>query len=361
MKSSLQWNVATSSSLLLGCIIFTTCFASDQLIANSFLSIPLFVSTLVSIFSTYWSIPKLNGLKAKQIIRKEGPQAHQKKAGTATMGGLAVIPSSLIIGSLISVNEGIGEKLLAISCITLAFMLIGAIDDWISFTSENNLGLTPKKKLFLQTIAGIFFLVFCSLKGWIPETINLPWNHSFSLGVWIWPLSIFVFLAESNSTNLTDGLDGLASGCGALVFTGLAIQLMLRGDNGDPALAGFSIVMAGGWLGFLTKNHNPAKIFMGDTGSLAMGACLTAVALMSNSLWALLIMGGAFLAESLSVIIQVSVFKFTKQRNGKGFRVFKMAPLHHHFEIIGIKENRIVSGFWLTTLLLIGIGLMTIP
>ncbi len=361
MKSSNSWNNATISSFLLGCIIFTACFASDQLIANSFLSIPLICSTLVSVFSTHWCIQKFNTLKIRQIIRQEGPQSHQKKAGTPTMGGLAVIPTSLIIGSLISVNEGVAEKLLAISCITLAFMAIGTLDDWIGFTSEKNLGLTAKKKILLQTISGISFLVFCSLNQWIPDTISLPWDNSFSLGFWIWPLSLFVFLAESNSTNLTDGLDGLASGCGALVFTGLAIQLMLRGNNGDPALAGFSIAMAGGWLGFLSKNHNPAKIFMGDTGSLPMGACLTAIALMSNSLWALLIMGGVFLAESLSVIIQVSIFKFTKQRNGKGFRVFKMAPLHHHFEIIGIKENRIVSGFWLTTLLLIGIGLMTIP
>ena len=139
------------------------------------------------------------------------------------------------------------------------------------------------------------------LLGWV-----LP------LGLLIWPLGMFVFLAESNATNLTDGLDGLAAGCGAVVFTGLGLQLMLRGNLGDPPLAAFCLAMAGCWLGFLIHNRHPAQLFMGDTGSLAMGASLSAVALLSNSLWPLLVMGGVFLAESLSVIVQVWVFKATK-------------------------------------------------
>jgi UDP-N-acetylmuramyl pentapeptide phosphotransferase/UDP-N-acetylglucosamine-1-phosphate transferase len=137
------------------------------------------------------------------------------------------------------------------------------------------------------------------------------------LGLLIWPLGLFVFVAESNATNLTDGLDGLAGGCGAVVFTGMALQLMLRGHGGDPSLAAFCAAMAGCWLGFLSQNRYPAKVFMGDTGSLAMGAALTAVALLSDSLWPLLLMGGVFLAESLSVILQVWVYKATKDDRGE--------------------------------------------
>jgi len=168
-------------------------------------------------------------------------------------------------------------------------------------------------------------------------------------------------MAESTGTNLPDGLDGLAAGCGAVVFTGLGLQLMLRGHEGDPALAGFCAAMAGAWLGFLVHNRHPARVFMGDTGSLAMGACLAAVALLSNSLWPLLLMGGVFLAESLSVIVQVWVFKATKGPDGQGRRIFRMAPLHHHFEVGGASEQQVVLGFWGTSLLLVILGLLLLP
>ena len=169
------------------------------------------------------------------------------------------------------------------------------------------------------------------------------------------------FLAESNATNLTDGLDGLAGGCGAVVFTGMALQLMLRGDSGDPSLAAFCAAMAGCWLGFLSQNRHPARVFMGDTGSLAMGASLTAVALLSDSLWPLLLMGGVFLAESISVILQVWVYKATKDENGKGRRLFRMAPLHHHFELGGTPEQGVVLGLWGTSVLLVVLGLVLRP
>jgi len=146
-----------------------------------------------------------------------------------------------------------------------------------------------------------------------------------------------------------------------MVFTGMALQLMLRGNGGDPALAGFCAAMAGCWLGFLGHNRHPARLFMGDTGSLAMGAALAAVALLSNSLWPLLVMGGVFLAESLSVIIQVWVFKATKGADGQGRRVFRMAPLHHHFELGGLPEQQVVLRFWLASLALVGLGLLLLP
>ena len=296
-----------------------------------------------------------------QFIREEGPKAHQSKAGTPTMGGLLVVPVGVILGSLITRDAVASQQLLSLAALTLAFMLIGGIDDWSSLTKHTNAGLTARGKLLLQAMAAAAFLAIAAWQGWISSSIALPFGLELPLGLLIWPLGLFVVLAESNATNLTDGLDGLASGCGALVFTGLALQLMLRGDNGDPALAGFCMTMAGAWLGFLVHNRNPARAFMGDTGSLAMGAALSGVALLSNSLWPLLVMGGVFVAESLSVIIQVWVFKATKGPDGQGRRVFRMAPLHHHFELGGTNERSVVPAFWLATAGLVLLGLVLRP
>ena len=275
------------------------------------------------------------------------------------MGGLLVVPVGVIAGCLISWEGRSAAQLLAVGLVTLAYMVIGGIDDWSSLTKRTNTGLKPRGKILLQSAAAMVFLGWSAWQGWIPDTVNLPFGMVIAFGWLIWPLGLFVFLAESNATNLTDGLDGLASGCGALVFTGLGLQLMLRGNEGDPAMAAFCMAMAGCWLGFLIHNRNPARVFMGDTGSLAMGASLSAVALLSNSLWPLLVMGGVFLAESLSVIIQVWVFKATKGPDGVGRRVLRMAPLHHHFELGGTTEQIVVPMFWLATagLVILGIAL----
>ena len=314
---------------------------------------------LVSTLITWWGVPRLRALKMGQVIRTEGPQGHLSKSGTPTMGGLLVVPVGVIIGGLVSSEGRSAQQLLAIALVTLAYMVIGGVDDWSSLTKRTNTGLTPRGKLLLQATAAVLFLGWAGWQGWMANTVSLPFNQELSLHWLIWPLALFVFLAESNATNLTDGLDGLASGCGALVFAGLALQLMLRGNGGDPALAGFCMAMAGCWLGFLIHNRNPAKVFMGDTGSLAMGAALTAVSLLSDSLWPLLVMGGVFLAESLSVIVQVWVFKATKGADGQGRRIFRMAPLHHHFELGGTPEQVVVPLFWLVTagLVMLGLGL----
>jgi phospho-N-acetylmuramoyl-pentapeptide-transferase len=244
-------------------------------------------------------------------------------------------------------------------------LAIGAIDDWRSLTKRTNTGLSPRGKLLLQAGAALLFLIWAGLGGWLngpdPAAISLPFGWLLPLGLLIWPLGLFVFLAESNATNLTDGLDGLAAGCGAIVFTGMALQLMLRGHGGDPSLASFCAAMAGCWLGFLSQNRHPARVFMGDTGSLAMGAALSAVALLSDSLWPLLLMGGVFLAESVSVILQVWVFKATKGPDGQGRRLFRMAPLHHHFELGGISEQGVVLGLWGTSVALVLLGLLLRP
>ena len=347
---------------MLGFLLLGACLLSDGLVANSMLTLPLVIAALVSWGVTAWGVPKLRALKLGQVIREEGPKAHHSKAGTPTMGGLLVVPVGVLIGGLITPSD---PRLLAVAAITLAYMAIGAVDDWRSLTKQTNTGLTPKGKLALQAGAALLFLIWAATGGWMGATeagdVALPLGWVLPLGLLIWPLGLFVFLAESNATNLTDGLDGLAAGCGSVVFTGLGLQLMLRGNQGDPALAAFCLAMAGCWLGFLAHNRNPARLFMGDTGSLAMGAALTGVALLSNSLWPLLVMGGVFLAESVSVIVQVWVFKATKGPDGVGKRVFRMAPLHHHFELGGMAEQQVVINFWAASLLLVGVGLLLLP
>ena len=342
-------------------VVLMTSFAADKWITNAQLSLPLLISAVCATATAALGIPLLRRLKMGQFIREEGPKAHQSKAGTPTMGGLLVVPVGVILGSLITRDAVASQQLLSLAALTLAFMLIGGIDDWSSLTKHTNAGLTARGKLLLQAMAAATFLAIAAWQGWISSSIALPFGLELPLGLLIWPLGLFVVLAESNATNLTDGLDGLASGCGALVFTGLALQLMLRGNNGDPALAGFCMTMAGAWLGFLVHNRNPARAFMGDTGSLAMGAALSGVALLSNSLWPLLVMGGVFVAESLSVIIQVWVFKATKGQDGQGRRVFRMAPLHHHFELGGTSERTVVPCFWLATASLVLISIFVVP
>lgn len=348
---------------LLTALLVAASLLCDLKVANAMLTLPLVVAGLISWAVTAWGVPHLRNLKLGQVIREEGPQGHQSKAGTPTMGGLLVVPVGVIVGALISPAD---PRLLAVAAVTLAYMAVGAVDDWRSLTRRTNTGLTPRGKLLLQAGAALLFLIWAAQGQWLaganPGDVALPLGWILPLGLLIWPLGLFVFLAESNATNLTDGLDGLAAGCGAVVFTGMGLQLMLRGNGGDPALAAFCMAMAGCWLGFLAHNRHPARLFMGDTGSLAMGAALSAIALLSNSLWPLLVMGGVFLAESLSVILQVWVFKATKNpTTGQGRRLFRMAPLHHHFELGGLNEQVVVIRFWIASLLLVGVGLVLLP
>ncbi|MCP9797121.1 phospho-N-acetylmuramoyl-pentapeptide-transferase [Cyanobium sp. Lug-B] len=347
---------------LLALILLGACLASDALVANSMLTLPLVVAALVSAGVAALGVPRLRALKLGQVIRDEGPQAHHSKAGTPTMGGLLVVPVGVLVGGLISPED---PRPLAVAAVTLAYMAIGAVDDWRSLTRRTNTGLSPRGKLLLQALAAVGFLVWAHQGGWlgggVPGDLGLPFGRVLTLGLLIWPLALFVFLAESNATNLTDGLDGLAAGCGAVVFTGMGLQLMLRGHGGDPVLAAFCTAMAGCWLGFLSQNRHPARVFMGDTGSLAMGAALSSVALLTDSLWPLLLMGGVFLAESLSVILQVGVFKATKGPDGQGRRLFRMAPLHHHFELGGMAEQQVVLGLWGASLILVLVGLVLLP
>ncbi|HHP7231559.1 MAG TPA: phospho-N-acetylmuramoyl-pentapeptide-transferase, partial [Xenococcaceae cyanobacterium] len=228
--------------------------------------------------------------------------------------------------------------------------LIGWVDDWQILRQQSNKGISPRLKLTLQiAIAILFCLWILWQKPFDLTTIALPGKIDLALGWWFFPLAGFVLAAESNATNLTDGVDGLAAGTSAIAFWGLGI--IIAGTH--PDLTIFCLAMSGGCLGFLCHNRNPAQVFMGDTGSLALGGALAAVGLLSGNLWTLFVVSGIFFLESLSVIAQVGYYKATKDASGQGKRLFKMAPLHHHFELSGWRETQVVGMFYLVNLVLV--------
>lgn len=309
--------------------------------SNQGLVLPLIVSMLISGAIGFWAVPMLRALKAGQIIRQEGPQAHHKKAGTPTMGGIFFIPAAVLLALCWT---GFNTNVVAVSALTLAYAGIGWYDDWQILNKRSNKGISPRLKLFLQIAFGGLFCLWSGSSQvvnlsdlWLPFGITLP------LGLLFLPLAWFVLVAESNATNLTDGLDGLAGGTGAIALLGLGALV----SSTSPELMTFCACLSGGCLGFLVHNHHPARVFMGDTGSLALGGALAAVAILTHSLFGLFILSGIFFAETLSVIAQVTYYKATKDANGIGKRLLKMSPLHHHFELTGWSEIQVVSRFYL--------------
>ncbi|MDJ0554746.1 MAG: phospho-N-acetylmuramoyl-pentapeptide-transferase [Microcoleaceae cyanobacterium MO_207.B10] len=325
---------------------------SNQILRIESLTLPLLLCGLATRSLGHWVVPILRRLKAGQIIRQDGPQAHLQKAGTPTMGGIFFVPVGVAIALLLSKFH---PNVMAVSALTLVYGFIGWLDDWQILQRKSNKGISPKMKLALQIG---FAILFC---GWLalsqPDTITnvaLPFSIELSLGLLFWPLAAFVLVAESNATNLTDGVDGLMGGLGAIAFLGLAAYLA----PSSPELMIFCACMSGSCIGFVAHNRNPAKVFMGDTGSLALGGGLAAVALLTNTLWILLIISGIFLLETLSVIAQVGYYKATKGPDGVGKRLFKMSPFHHHLELSGWSETKVVGTFYLISAILATICLL---
>ncbi len=328
-----------------------TAVALDWLLQQSIstpmsLTLPLGLSFAVTAALGYWAVPFLRALKTGQFIREDGPQAHLAKAGTPTMGGLFFVLPAVGLALIIS---GFASDAIAVSVMTLAYAVIGWVDDWQILRRKSNKGISPRLKLMLQVGVAIAFcvwLVYTQPSG--ITTIAVPFGLTLPLGLLFWLVAGFVPVAQSNATNLTDGLDGLAGGTGAIALLGLAVLAAPT----SAALMVFCACMSGACLGFLVHNHNPAQVFMGDTGSMALGGGMAAVALLSNSLFGLLILSGIFLAESVSVMLQVGYYKATKDENGVGQRLFKMAPLHHHLELSGWSETKVVGVFYLVSGLL---------
>lgn len=292
-------------------------------------------------------IPILKKLKAGQSIRDEGPKSHMVKAGTPTMGGImfivAVIVTCLTSGK---VNPDI---LILIASFT-AFGVIGFIDDFIKVVLKRNLGLRAYQKLILQMIIAVVLAVYQLKISAYGTRIYIPFvDFYWDIGVFYIPFIAFFVISVVNSVNLTDGLDGLAGGITliiALFFSIVAINL------GYQSIAVFCGALTGALLGFLRFNAHPAKVFMGDTGSLALGGAIASVAILMNMTLIIPVVGGIYLAEAISVMLQVVSFKLRKKR------LFKMAPIHHHFELCGWKETKVVGVFWGLTLLLCILGIV---
>ena len=331
------------------------------------LTLPLLVSALLTAGLGYWVVPLLQQLKTGQIIREDGPQAHLKKAGTPTMGGVFFVPVGVLVALLWSgfspaVPASNFISVIAVAALTLAYGFIGWLDDWQILRRKSNKGISPQMKLALQVGFGALFCLWLLVQTYFLKsvepasitTILLPLGLAIPLGLLFWPLAVFVLVAESNATNLTDGVDGLMGGLGAIAFLGLAAVVAPT----SAGLAIFCACLSGSCLGFVAHNRNPARVFMGDTGSLALGGALAAVAILTNSLWSLFIIGGILIVETLSVMAQVGYYKATKGPDGIGKRLFKMAPLHHHLELSGWREIKIVGVFYVINAMLVLLALL---
>lgn len=300
------------------------------------LAIAMAVTALVVLVSGPYLIPKLHSLKYGQSIRDEGPASHQKKSGTPTMGGLMMIPA-ITIGTL--VLDGFQPEALLAIFVMLGHFAIGFADDYIKVVKKRNLGLTAKQKLLAQIImAAVVIYIGHNYLG-LKTTVWIPVADVVcDLGSLYYAFVLCVLVGTTNAVNLTDGLDGLASGTVAVAAAAYSIISFVTGHED---LVYFSAAVSAACLAFLVFNHHPAKIFMGDTGSLALGGALAAVAILTQTELLLVIVGAVFVAEAMSVMMQVTYFKLTG-----GKRIFRMSPLHHHYELGGWSETRVVYTFW---------------
>ncbi len=313
------------------------------------ISLPLLICAVLCAALGYLIVPLLRRLKAGQVIQEDGPQTHLRKAGTPTMGGIFFIPVAVVIALIWT---GFATSVTVVSLLTLAYASIGWLDDWQILRRKSNKGISPRTKLLLQIVGAVVFCIgVAATQSTSITTVQLPLGISIALGILFFPLAIFTLVAESNATNLTDGVDGLAGGTGSIAALGLAILVAPQ----SLPLAIFCACLSGSCLGFLAHNSNPARVFMGDTGSLALGGALAGVGIISGHLWGLFVISGIFFIESLSVIAQVSYYKATKDSNGKGKRLLKMAPVHHHLELSGWSEIQIVAIFYLINAALVGL------
>jgi phospho-N-acetylmuramoyl-pentapeptide-transferase len=331
-----------------------------------------------------WLIRKLKEFQIGQYIREEGPQSHQAKQGTPTMGGVLIVLCIVIPTLLWSDLENVFVWLVLV--VTLAFAGIGFWDDYQKVRRRKNLGLTGRTKFLLQILVSFLFgvaLIFLSAQGLYSTTLTFPFFKkfrpaflisSFLDSPWTYPLAFIPFLlflvlvlvGSSNAVNLTDGLDGLAIGCVIISASALTVLTYVSGHavlseyldvEHLPRAAELTIfcgAMVGSSLGFLWYNAYPAEIFMGDVGSLALGGAIATVAVIIKQELLLPFIGGIFVVEALSVILQVASFKL------RGKRIFKMSPLHHHFELLGWKESKIIARFWIAALVFALFALSTL-
>ena len=337
-------------SILILIISFITLI--NSIYVDNFYIFTIYIfSIITSYISTKYGIKFIKKNNFLQTVRAEGPSSHLSKSKTPTMGGLFIIPIFFLI--LSSENIISLEFKITLLITIFGFFFIGFIDDYLGIKNKINLGLNSKEKLLLQIIFSSFFVIISFNSNLINNNLIFFNDLTINLRNLIIPLSIITIVALSNSVNLTDGLDGLAAGCSSIVFCGLGTEILLNNDKNFLIFSLLSFCMSGLCLGFLKHNKYPAKIFMGDIGSLTIGAIIGIICVVTNSFFTTFVISGIFVIESLSVILQVSYFKITKKFFKKGKRLFLMTPIHHHFELQGMKEEKIVEIFWLINIVLV--------
>lgn len=316
---------------------------------NVSLLMPVVISFGISVILCPVIIPFLRKLKFGQYVRDDGPESHLKKAGTPTMGGLVILVS-ILLTSLIYIGRY--HDIIPVLFMTLGFGIIGFLDDYIKVVMKRSLGLKPLQKMFGQFIVTAVFIYYYFNVAKMDVSIILPFTGGEVFVMPDWMFIVFVFivvLGTVNGVNFTDGLDGLASGVTAIVATFFTVAALALGTDMTPITG----AVVGSLLGFLLFNTYPARVFMGDTGSLALGGFVASIALMLHMPLFIVIVGLIYLIEVLSVMIQVTYFKLTH-----GKRIFKMAPIHHHFELCGFSETQVVAAFSILTAILCLFGLM---
>ena len=294
-------------------------------------------------------IKKLKEFHARQEEREEGPESHKYKAGTPTMGGILILFALTV--SVLLFNGAEPSKLMALF-LTLGNGLIGFADDSIKAVKKRNLGLTAKQKLAGQAVISVIFCIALKVFADMPTTVWIPFTDiTVDLGIAYYLFVFLIIVGATNAVNLTDGLDGLAAGSSAITAVAYVVISVALGYGG---IAIFGAALAGACLGFLFYNQHPAKMFMGDTGSLALGGAMAAMAILTKTELLLVIAGGLYVLEALSVILQVISFKT------RGVRIFKMSPVHHHFELSGWSEVKVVTVFWFFSALVAIIAIVTV-
>lgn len=319
------------------------------------------ISTILSFvtvcFISVWLIPFLRKIKFGQSILEIGPKWHSSKEGTPTMGGIAIIGGVIFALIICTLFFKISTAMPGI--IFLYFALIGFIDDYIKVVKKRNLGLNQKQKLILQFIGAVILVIYAANHPDVGTYLYVPfYNDVVNFGWFYYPFTIFAILAVVNAVNFTDGLDGLASSVSAVVFAFFTIAAL---SFGYMQTAVFASAVLGACLGFLVFNHYPAKVFMGDTGSIALGGAVIYIAVMTKLQIYIFLVGIIYVIEALSVVLQISYFKYTRIKKGCGKRIFKMAPIHHHFELSGMSEKKIVAIFTLITFIMSMFALFTLP
>lgn len=297
------------------------------------------IAFLVSVVLCPIVIPLLKRLKFGQYIREEGPKEHQSKAGTPTMGGMIIL-TSIIITSIIFIKSN--HRIIPVLFVIIGFGIIGFLDDYIKIVMKRNLGLKAWQKMLGQFIIATVFIVYIVKYSGFGTAMIIPFMGSDAVDIgWLFiPFSYIVILGTVNGANLTDGLDGLATSVTLIIAVFFTVVATATGSGIEPIMG----ATAGALLGFFLFNVYPARVFMGDTGSLALGGFVVAAAYMLNMPLIIILVAFIYLIEAISVILQVSYFKLTH-----GKRIFKMAPIHHHFEYYGYAETQIVAGFAIIT------------